>query len=208
MVKLSSILLVLTLFTVRCRDSNQNYLHKSNVLKTGKESTSSSQTSSDTSLSLSDRIKASDAKQDSIQKFLLNSYWKSYKPDSISNLLEEYTYTTQKRIWNSNYIILKGYINDIIALDKNNSQLIIWDFFSDRYFIVNITNVQADSILKIGNDNVFAFLLVKDFAYNFQIINEVSGWSGKGENSVDINYNKKYELITRCNLIDIFFDKK
>lgn len=190
-------------FLLGCGHPKQNSINQKNDLTRNEKTT----TSKDTLPTLSSRIRASGEKHDSIQNYLVDRYWKTYRPDSISGFTWEYTYKEQKKTWNSTNIILKGYIEDIVALDNSKSQLIIRDLFSHRYFIVDMTIAQADTILKIDDNHVFAFLLVKDLVFNIQIINQVSGWSGTADNDIDIDYEKKYELITRCKLIDIVIDE-
>jgi hypothetical protein len=136
-------------------------------------------------------------RKDTTITFLLNKKWKSYHPDTLSADFEEYSYLLQRKIWNSTYLVLHVLINDVIAIDSKNSLMICYDNYSYKNFEVKLPTSELDKILQIGSSYVNAFLLVKNFDFDFKLNPRIIDDS-----------DLKYDLIIKCELIDMFLELK
>jgi hypothetical protein len=136
-------------------------------------------------------------RKDTTISFLLNKKWRSYHPDTLSADFEEYSYSLQRKIWNSTYLVLHVLINDIIAIDSKNSLMICYDNYSYKNFEVRLPTSELDKILQIGSSYVNAFLLVKNFDFDFKLNPRIIDDS-----------DLKYDLIIKCELIDMFLELK
>jgi hypothetical protein len=136
-------------------------------------------------------------RKDTTITFLLNKKWKSYHPDTLSADFEEYSYLLQRKIWNSTYLVLHVLINDVIAIDSKNSLMICYDNYSYKNFEVKLPTSELDKILQIDSSYVNAFLLVKNFDFDFKLNPRIIDDS-----------DLKYDLIIKCELIDMFLELK
>lgn len=196
--KIIALISVTLILFIGCVRNTQNETDKTNDVKNS---------NLDTLLSSSKKDYTNVTRKDTTITFLLNKKWESYHPDTLSTDIGEYTYLLQRKIWNSPYIVLDVSIKDLIAIDAKNSLMICYDFYSYKNFEVKLPTSELDKILQIDSSYVDAFILVKNFDFDFKLNQRISGWSTSGNDEnveVDVDYNFKYDLIIKCELVDIF----
>ena len=75
--------------------------------------------------------------------------------------------------------------------------MICYDNYSYKNFEVRLPTSELDKILQIGSSYVNAFLLVKNFDFDFKLNPRIIDDS-----------DLKYDLIIKCELIDMFLELK
>ena len=182
-IALTSVTLILFIGCIR---NTQNTKDKISIAKS---------TNMDTLLSSSQKNNTNITRNDTTITFLLNKKWESYHPDTLSNDFGRYSYLLQRKIWNSTNIVLHVFISDVIAIDSKNSLMICFDNYSFKNFEVKLPTSELDKILQIGSAFVDAFLLVKNFDFDFKLNPNKDG-------ALDL----KYDLIIKCELVDMFLE--